>query len=64
MRIQCSENLRFPAAGSSALGESDPKLRPKGVGDGHQVDIPELSKKCLTGGGTQEDRHAVDWNRL
>ena len=32
---------------------SDPKLRPNGVGDGHQVDTPELINKCLTGGGTQ-----------
>ena len=36
-------------------------MRPKGVADGHQVDIPELAYSQLTGGGTQEDRHAVNW---
>ena len=34
------ESLRFPGEGSSAQGKSGPKLRPKGVGDGQQVDIP------------------------
>ena len=36
-------------------------MRPKGVADGHQVDIPELTNNRLKGGGTQEDRHASDW---
>ena len=31
---------RFPEEGSSAQGKSGPKPRPKGVGDGQQVDIP------------------------
>ena len=35
------ESLRFPGEGSSAQGKSGPKLRPKGVDDGHLVDIPE-----------------------
>ncbi len=39
-------------------------MRPKGVVDGHQVDIPELSDNRLRGGGTQEDKLAVDWKRL
>ncbi len=34
------ESLRFPGEGSSAQGKSGPKPRPKGVGDGHTVDIP------------------------
>ena len=34
------ESLRFPGEGSSAQGKSGPKLRPKGVDDGQQVDIP------------------------
>ena len=34
------ESLRFPGEGSSAQGKSGPKPRPKGVGDGQQVDIP------------------------
>ena len=40
MRIQCPENLRFPPEGSSAEGESGPKVRPKGVADGQRVNIP------------------------
>ena len=35
-------------------------MRPKGVADGHQVDIPELII-IVEGGGTQEGRHASDW---
>ena len=42
MRIQCPENLRFPPEGSSAEGESGPKVRPKGVADGQRVNIPVL----------------------
>ena len=34
------ENPRFPEEGSSAQGKSGPKPRPKGVGDGQQVEIP------------------------
>ena len=33
---------RVPAQRYSALGESDPKARPKGVVDGNQANIPEL----------------------
>ena len=40
VRIFTAENLRFPGEGSSAQGKSGPKPRPKGVGDGQQVDIP------------------------
>jgi hypothetical protein len=40
VRILTAEYLRFPGEGSSAQGKSGPKLRPKGVGDGQQVDIP------------------------
>src|SRR5699024_12705871 len=39
-RISFTECLRFPEEGSSSQGYSGPKLRPKGVGDGEQVDIP------------------------
>ena len=42
VRIQCSENLRVPPEGSSAGGESGPKVRLKSVTDGYQVNIPEL----------------------
>ena len=40
VRIPSTENLRFPEEGSSAQGKSGPKPRPKGVGDGQQVEIP------------------------
>ena len=40
VRIQHTVRPRFPGAGSSALGKSGPKARPKGVVDGQQVDIP------------------------
>ena len=39
-RNHAVESLRFPGEGSSAQGKSGPKLRPKGVDDGQQVDIP------------------------
>ena len=42
VRIFTAENLRFPGEGSSAQGKSGPKPRPKGVGDGEQVEIPVL----------------------
>ncbi len=35
---------------------SGPKPRPKGVGDGQQVDIPVPPKIRLSDGVTQEDR--------
>ena len=40
VRILPVESPRFPEEGSSAQGKSGPKPRPKGVGDGQQVDIP------------------------
>ena len=40
VRIFAVESLRFPEEGSSSQGKSGPKPRPKGVGDGQQVDIP------------------------
>jgi len=42
VRIQCPENLRVPPLGSSMGGQSGPKVRPKGVVDGKQVNIPVL----------------------
>jgi hypothetical protein len=42
VRIFTVENLRFPGEGSSTQGKSGPKPRPKGVGDGQQVEIPVL----------------------
>ena len=40
-----------------------PKVRPKGVADGQQVNIPVLPDSRLSDGGTQEGRLAVCWNR-
>jgi hypothetical protein len=40
VRISLAVNLRFPGAGNSAQGQSEPKARPKGVVDGKQVNIP------------------------
>ncbi len=34
------ENPRFLEEGLSAQGKSGPKVRPKGVADGHTVEIP------------------------
>ena len=40
VRILHTDRPRFPGEGSSALGKSGPKTRPKGVADGKQADIP------------------------
>ena len=40
MKITLAERPRFPAQRSSAQGKSAPKVRPKGVIDGKQVNIP------------------------
>ena len=40
VRIQSTENPRFPEEGSSTQGKSGPKPRAKAVGDGQQVEIP------------------------
>ena len=40
VRIVMAEYLRFPGVGSSSLGQPGAKLRPKGVGDAHTVEIP------------------------
>ena len=42
VRIPQAVNPRFPGEGSSALGKSGPKVRPRGVADGYLVYIPEL----------------------
>ena len=40
MEIPVTVRPRFPGEGSSARGEPDPKVRPKGVADGQRVNIP------------------------
>ena len=42
VRIIMAESLRFLKEGSSAQGKSGPKVRPKSVADGQQVEIPAL----------------------
>src|SRR5690625_1112428 len=59
VRISFTESLRFPEEGSSSQGKSGPKLRPKGVGDGQQVDIPVPPRNCLSEGETQEDTESA-----
>ena len=49
VRILSTVRLRFPGEGSSALGKSGPKVRPKGVADGQQVDIPVLQYNRTVG---------------
>ena len=49
MRILSTVRLRFPGEGSSALGKSGPKARPKGVVDGQLVDIPVLDMIVMEG---------------
>ena len=61
MRILSAERLRFPGAGSSAQGKSGPKVRPRGVADGQQVEIPVLKLFDMSKGGTQEAKHASSW---
>ena len=56
VRIFTTECLRFPGEGSSSQGKSGPKLRPKGVGDGQQVEIPVPPIFVIREEGTQRDK--------
>ena len=47
VRIPRTEDPRFPEEGSSALGKSGPKARPRGVADGQQVDIPAPAYEAM-----------------
>ena len=60
-RIPPTVKLRVPGPGESSQGKSDPKARPKGVVDGHQVNIPELSIYRLTEGVTKKGSTSTDW---
>ena len=64
MRILSTERLRFPEEGSSALGKSGPKVRPRGVADGQQVEIPVLKLFDMSKGGTQEANDACCWKYM
>jgi hypothetical protein len=41
------------------MGEAVPKPRPKGVGDGSQVNIPVLPRMALKRAGTEKDRSST-----
>ena len=58
VRIHAIESLRFPGEGSSAQGKSGPKVRPKGVADGQQVEIPALQVylKSVRDAGEEDKR--------
>ena len=58
VRIGLAVSLRFPEEGSSAQGQSVPKPRPKGVGDGQQVNIPAPPSGRLNEGVTKKGRPA------
>ena len=45
VRIPLVDSRRFPGEGLSPQGQSGPKPRPMGVGDGQQVKIPVLGAK-------------------
>ncbi len=47
-RNSAVESLRFPGEGSSAQGKSGPKLRPKGVDDGQQIENSVLPNEIMT----------------
>ena len=64
VRIPRTENPRFPEEGSSALGKSGPKARPRGVADGQQVEIPVLKLFDMSKGGTQEANDACCWKYM
>ncbi len=64
VRILSTERLRFPGAGSSAQGKSGPKVRPRGVADGQQVEIPVLKLFDMSKGGTQEANDACCWKYM
>ena len=49
VRILHTDRPRFPGEGSSALGKSGPKARPKGVADGRQADIPVPAVPAMEG---------------
>ena len=47
VKVLLAGSLRFPARRKSEQGESVPKVRPKGVIDGQQVNIPVLKQIAM-----------------
>ncbi len=58
MKSLLAVSPRIPALRSSEQGESAPKVRPKGVADGNQVNIPEPASDAM-GGRSMEDHPGV-----
>ena len=54
-----AESTRFPGEGQSAQGQSGPKARPKGVADGHGVNIPRPGAKVEMGRTPARDASGV-----
>lgn len=50
MKSLLAVSPRIPALRSSEQGESAPKVRPKGVADGNQVNIPEPASDAMGDG--------------
>lgn len=59
MKSLLAVSPRIPALRSSEQGESAPKVRPKGVADGNQVNIPEPASDAM--GGTEHERSSGCW---
>ena len=59
MKNPLAGSPRFPVQGSSGQGESVPKVQPKGVADGNQVNIPE--PVFMSSAGTEKGRSAGHW---
>lgn len=64
VKIHAAVRIRFPGEGSSAQGKSGPKVRPRGVADGQQVEIPVLKLFDKSKGGTQEANDACSWKNM
>ena len=60
-RTLLAGSLRFPEQGQSAQGQSVPKVRPNGVADGKQANIPAPLCPRYHDGVTQKDRSDCDW---
>jgi hypothetical protein len=59
VKIRCLENLRVPSQGSSTKGKLGPKIKPKGIVDGQQMNIL-VSSPCWSQ-GMEEARIAKRW---
>ena len=54
VRTPSADNPRFPGRGQSPQGKPGPKVRPIGVTDGKQVNIP--APKTWSDAGVEKDR--------